>query len=76
MTYRSSGKLLVGIRAITGYLSIGRGTFERFIELGMPANFIDGRWYANKDNLDDFTRAITKVQPRKMMEEIEMETQK
>lgn len=72
MSVKNGGRLLVGGKAIMTYLAVGRKTFERFIEMGMPANFIDGRWYADESNLDDFTRALTKTQPRKMIEESEI----
>lgn len=72
MSQKNGGKLLVGMKEIMAYLQVGKVTFSRFVEMGLPANIIDGRWYAHKDNLDDFTRAITKAQPRKMIEEVEV----
>ena len=73
-----SGKLLIGLKAIIDYLSsgsefnrVGQKTFEVLIEMGMPANLIGGRWYADKSNIDEFTRGITKVQLRHVIEETE-----
>jgi hypothetical protein len=33
---------------------MSKPVFYKFIEMGMPAVVIDGRWYANADNLDAF----------------------
>ncbi|MCU0836866.1 MAG: hypothetical protein MUC77_20935 [Chromatiaceae bacterium] len=53
------GRLLIGRKAITGYLQIGDPMFYEFIKLGMPARVINNRWYAHTDNIDLFFKQIT-----------------
>ena len=56
-----SRKVLIGVKAVTEYLSISEPTFYKFINLGLPAIVIDGRWYAHTDNIDDYFKKITSV---------------
>ena len=63
VTERTS-KLLIGMEAIMKYLRISRPLFKRFIKNGMPVLFFGARWYAHKDNLDDYFKKITRVDSR------------
>jgi hypothetical protein len=51
---------------IKDYLNISDILFKKFIKSGMPALFIDGRWYAHADNIDGWFRATTMVSHRGM----------
>jgi len=61
---KNSSDLLIGIDEITQYLCISLSLFKKFIKKGMPAVLIDTRWYAHKDNLDDYFKRITRVDSR------------
>lgn len=66
MTIKNGGKLLVGAEAIMKYMGIGRKLFDQFVEMKMPArppSMAGGKWLAHTDNLDDWARSITRVQP-------------
>lgn len=56
-----TGKLLVGIGKITKYLDIGKPMFHEFRKSRppMPVRFLNGRWIAHQDNLDEYFRRIT-----------------
>lgn len=56
-------KVLIGKKAIKDYLGLNSDeSFQKWIEKGMPALCEDKRWYAHKENLDNFFRAITNIQ--------------
>lgn len=44
--------------------------FKKYIKLGMPARYDDGRWTAHIDNIDDFFKAYTKVSMKNAPDEI------
>jgi len=46
---------------ILEYLAISDTLFGKFIKAGLPARFIDGRWYAHADNIDGWFQNLTKV---------------
>lgn len=81
MTEYKSTKLLIGIKAISSYLTISKPTFYKFIREGftlsdgrkirMPATVIDGLWYAHTDNLDEFFKIITLTPVREIPDENE-----
>jgi len=54
-------KVLTSKQEIMDYLKISDKLYKKFVRLGMPILYIDGRCYAHKDNLDDFFRGITRV---------------
>lgn len=54
-------KVLIGRQEIMDWLKISKHAFGQFIQMGMPALILNGRYYAHKDNLDDFFREITRV---------------
>lgn len=51
--------VLIGITEIIEYMKVSRPTFYQFIEMGMPAQIINNRWYAHKANIDLFFQKIT-----------------
>ncbi len=53
------------------YLQVSKTTFYKFINLGMPAVVIDGRWYAHSENLDEFLKAVTRKCTREIPEDAE-----
>ena len=69
MSSLKSKKILIGVQAICDYLQISEPTFYKFIKVGLPANVIDGRWYAHADNLADFFQKITFVSLKKVPED-------
>jgi excisionase family DNA binding protein len=57
-----SESILIGLQTITTYLKISKPTFYKLVKNSkLPAIVIDGTWYAHKDNLDDYFKAITRA---------------
>jgi uncharacterized membrane protein YpjA len=54
-------KVLMSKQEIMEHLKISDKLYKKFIRMGMPVLFVDGRCYAHKDNIDDFFKAITRV---------------
>ena len=54
-------KVLMSKQEIMDYLKVSNVSYRKFIKMGMPVLYLDGRCYAHKDNLDDFFKAITRV---------------
>lgn len=54
-------KVLTSKQEIMDHLKISRGLYRKFIRMGMPVLYLDGHCYAHKDNIDDFFKAITRV---------------
>ena len=54
-------KVLMSKQEIMEHLKISDKLYKKFIRMGMPVLFVDGRCYAHKDNLDEFFKAITRV---------------
>lgn len=61
--------LLIGINQIVAYIGVSKPTFYRLARKGLPANLIDGTWYAHKDNLDNYFKIITSKPPQSFPEE-------
>ena len=59
MTVAKSSKILKGAEAIAAYIHCGRGKAIKLISLGMPANLVDGTWFAYSDNIDEYFRRVT-----------------
>jgi hypothetical protein len=66
-----SQKFLTSKQEIMDYCKISEALFKKFISAGLPAMYIDGRWYAHADNLDDFFKSLTRVQMRKIPEDVQ-----
>jgi len=60
MSVKNGSKTLIGLNSILEYMDISRPMFIQFIEMGLPARIINKRWYAHKENIDDFFKAITR----------------
>lgn len=71
MTNKGTKKLLVGMKEIMDYIEISEPTFYKFIEMGLPAAIISGRWYAHTDNLDKFFQKLTWVSMKDVPEGVE-----
>lgn len=63
-------KILMSRQEIMDHLKISDKLYKKFIRMGMPVLYVDGRCYAHKDNLDDFFRAITRVNMSKAPDDI------
>lgn len=46
------------------YAGISRILYAKFVKMGMPVLYVDGRCYAHTDNIDEFFRVLTR-QPAK-----------
>lgn len=56
-----TSKLLMSKQEIMNYLRISQMLYKKFIRLGMPVLYLDGRCYAHKDNIDEWFKQITRV---------------
>ena len=59
---RDCSKILIGAGEIMQYLKCNKDLMKTFLESGMPANKIRGRWYAHIDNIDRFFQVVTRTQ--------------
>jgi len=59
MAKNGDKKMLSGIGEIIAYLECTKPTFYEFIRIGLPARLHRKKWYAHKDNIDDFFRRFT-----------------
>lgn len=64
MTPTNKSKVLIGLPAIAGYLSISEPTVRRYIAAGMPCNYFCNRWHFHVENVDLWFKALTKHQFR------------
>jgi predicted DNA-binding transcriptional regulator AlpA len=71
MSQKNGNKTLIGIGAICEYLDMSKPTLYSFIEMGMPARIVNKRWYAHKDNIDEWFKQLT----RHRIKEIEKDAQ-
>jgi hypothetical protein len=55
---------------IMDHLKISKGSYRKFVRMGMPVLYLDGRCYAHKDNIDDFFKTITRVNMKNAPDEI------
>jgi hypothetical protein len=63
-------KVLTSRGEIMEYANLSRYLFAKFVKMGMPVLYIDGRCYAHKDNIDEFFKAITRVNSSKVPDDI------
>ena len=60
MADKNGCKALIGLDEILTYMKIShKPLFYQFVKMGLPARVINSRWYAHKDNIDEFFRQIT-----------------
>lgn len=67
-------KILIGKERIKDYLEISDFIFDKFIKMGMPALYLDGRWYAHTENLEKYFKGITWVKMKEVPEETDQES--
>ena len=72
MAANSNGikKVLTSRGEIMEYANLSKYLFAKFVKMGMPVLYIDGRCYAHKDNIDEFFKAITRVNSSKIADDI------
>lgn len=63
-------KVLTSRGEIMEYANLSKYLFAKFVKMGMPVLYIDGRCYAHKDNIDEFFRAITRVNSSKISDDV------
>jgi len=63
-------KVLTSRGEIMEYANLSKYLFAKFVKMGMPVLYIDGRCYAHKDNIDEFFRAITRVKSSKIPDDV------
>ena len=61
MTGMPEKKVFTRAQEIIDAYGITRARFDKFIRMGMPARLIDNRWYAHRDNIDEWFRRLTAV---------------
>lgn len=64
------GKVLMSKQEIMDHLSISKVSYRKFIRMGMPVLYLDGRCYAHKENIDDFFKSITRVSMKNAPDDI------
>jgi len=57
---KNGSKTLIGLSDILNYMKIGKPMFYQFVEMGLPARVINNRWYAHRENIDEFFKQITR----------------
>ena len=63
-------KVLTSRGEIMEYANLSKYLFAKFVKMGMPVLYIDGRCYAHKDNIDEFFKAITRVNSSKIADDV------
>jgi hypothetical protein len=63
-------KILMSKQEIMDYLNVAKASYRKFIKMGMPVLYLDGRCYAHKDNLDEFFKHITRANMKNAPDEI------
>jgi len=58
---KKSQKVLIGKEEIMEYLNVSKILFSKFVKAGMPVLYMDGRFYAHSENLDEYFKGITRV---------------
>jgi hypothetical protein len=54
---------------ILAYTGLSKHTYIKFLKMGLPVLYIDGRCYAHKDNIDEFFKKVTRVNSSKAEDE-------
>lgn len=55
---------------IITYLGISKHMYSKFVKMGLPVLYIDGRCYAHKSNLDEFFKSVTRVTAKNIPDHI------
>ena len=54
---------------ILEYTGLSKHLYVKFLKMGLPVLYIDGRCYAHKDNIDEFFKKVTRVNSSKAEDE-------
>lgn len=65
-----SKKILIGREDVMEFAGLSKFLYPKFIKLGMPVLYIDGKVYAHADNIENFFKAITNVNAKNSPEAI------
>jgi hypothetical protein len=63
-------KVLTSKQEIMEYAGISKYLYAKFIKLGMPVLYVDGRCLAHKDNIDDFFKLLTRVSAKNVPDDV------
>ena len=63
-------KVLGSKQEIMSYAGISKYLYAKFIKMGMPVLYLDGRCLAHTDNIDDFFKSITRVSAKNIPDEV------
>jgi hypothetical protein len=64
------GRMLFSRQEIIDYAKISKHLYLKFIKMGMPVLYIDGRCYAHTDNLDEFFRVVTRSNAKNLPDDV------
>ncbi len=65
-------KILTSRQEILEYAGISKALYLKFIKMGFPVLYVDGRCYAHTDNIDEFFRTITRSSARNLPDDVVM----
>jgi len=68
-TPNTSKKILTSRQEIMDYAGLSKYLYLKFIRIGLPVFYAEGRCYAHTDNIDEFFKAITKNNTKNMSDE-------
>ena len=63
-------KVLTSRQEIMDYAGISRKLYVKFVKIGMPVLYIDGRCYAHTENIDEFFRLLTRQSAKNVPDEV------
>jgi hypothetical protein len=63
-------KILSSKQEIMDYIGCSWRTFRKYVEVGLPARYEEGRWIAHSDNIDDFFKSYTRVSMKNVIKTI------
>jgi len=63
-------KILTSRQEILDYAGISKALYLKFVKMGFPVLYVDGRCYAHTDNIDEFFRGITRANARNLPDDV------
>jgi len=63
-------RVLTSRQEIMDYAGISRHLYFKFVKMGMPVLYMDGRCYAHTENIDEFFRLVTRTSAKHVPDEI------
>lgn len=63
---KNGSNVLITLNEILEYMRVGKPSFYQFVDMGLPARVINGRWYAHKDNIDEFFKRQTRYHEKEI----------